>query len=183
MEASDQAQAWVQEISSSGRVEIGTVRRKYLVQFGLPILIVVVFFGFGFLSGNINTVPLIFGIMVVPLMLIGIALYLSRSHGGKSIVIDQSGFTTMDGQFIPWHDVEKSDIFRTSRSEPTVRVMVSEAAWTNYLSRRRGLSKVLHKFNTAVTRKRGIYLPHQLDADNDNLVELINFFAQANPDR
>lgn len=174
------AEKWVDEMSETGKVVIGPSNRQYIYQFGIPFLIGLAVLFYAYMNSEMEGGAFVIAVIWMTVVLGGVAMYIYRTNRGKQLVIEQRGFTTMDGQYIPWSEIEKADIFRSTRSAPVVRIQVSELVWEEYLSNRSAIGKVLHGFNTAVTRKRGIYLPAQLDADDHDLVELINFFAKNN---
>lgn len=173
------AEKWVDEMSETGKVVIGPSNRQYMYQFGIPFLIGLAVFFYAYMNSGMEGGAFVVAVIFMTVVLGGVAMFIYRSNRGKQLVIEQRGLTTMDGQHIPWSGIEKADIFRSSRSAPVVRVQVSEPVWEEYLSNRSAIGKALHGFNTAVTRKRGIYLPAQLDADDNDLVELINFFTRS----
>lgn len=177
---SARTQEWVNEIDTTGRVAIRHRPRTYLLQFGVPVAVVIVLFVYAAVTGRVGTVELVFGVVFVPIFFLIFALIIFFQHKGKELVIDRGGITTLDGHRFGWHDVSSADVFRSSRSRPTVRILVSDSAWQGYLASRSILSRALNEFNSAVSRKNGIYLPPQLGADPDELAALINFFA-SNP--
>lgn len=179
--ANPQMQAWLQELATTGRISIRTARREYWIQFGVPLAIAIAVFVIAYAIGEITLAPMIIAMVLSSVVLLGIALYLSRRNGGKEIVIDERGLTTLTGQFIPWDQIEEANVFKSARSAPVVYIVVSERAWDEHNAASSRSRRALNNLNRAYLRKRAIFFPSQLDPDEDDLAGLITFFATGTP--
>ena len=172
-----QVETWLQELATTGRIEIRHSSKNYLIQFGFPIAIVIAFFLIGSLGGELSRMETVFGTVIVPLLIMGIATFFFRKNRGKALVIEQGGLTMQNGHHLSWGDISSADVFRSSRSGPAVRLVVSDRGWAEFMQRQSLPGRWLNQFNAAVTRKHGIYLPQQLGANPDDLATVINMFA------
>lgn len=175
MSATESTSRLIQEVASTGRITIRTNGRLLIVLF---VFIVVIFFAgamYGYVANDGDTPILIVGTMI-PLIIVLIGFLSHRAYANRVLVIEQTGVTLLDGQFVEWADVEDVGIFRSSRSAPAVYLVLSERAWETYMSRRNFGGKLLNQLNSAVMRKRANYLPAYLSESNNDVGALVRFF-------
>lgn len=176
--ASPQVQQWMDELATSGKVTVGTSRRRYFVHFGLIIAIAITVFVYAYIAGSIELPAMIFSIFLVSGLVLGCAAIVARRYRGKHIVIDRAGLTTMNGQFIAWDDIDGADVYQTARTGPIVRLQVSEPAWEAIISRGSIGMRMMNTFNKAVSGKNAIYFPTRIAPAERDVVDLINSYAR-----
>lgn len=173
---------WIQELESIGRVEIKSSFKSLIWRVGLAVAIVAFVIYARYQAGDIGQRGLTIAVIGSGVLIIACLAFVKMKYGGKSIVIERDGLTTMEGMRIPWTDIVDVTIFTAPRSDNSVLVNLTEDAWIQHMATQQGGGKMLHKANKFITRNRSIVLPSYLDAPQNDLVELLNRYAQGRPE-
>lgn len=173
---------WIQELESIGRVEIKSSFKSLIWRVGLAVAIVAFVIYARYQAGDIGQRGLTIAVIGSGVLIIACLAFVKMKYGGKSIVIERDSLTTMEGMRIPWTDIVDVTIFTAPRSDNSVLVNLTEDAWIQHMATQQGGGKMLHKANKFITRNRSIVLPSYLDAPQNDLVELLNRYAQGRPE-
>ena len=174
-------QAWQSELDQQGKVNVSSTFGSLLWRVGIAIALVAFFVYVRYENGDIGQRGLTLAIVGFAMLIAACIAFVLKQYGGKSITIDRSGITLIDGVFLPWNDVSSVGVYAPAKAAPSVAINLTQSAWDAHMGKQNAAAKVMHKANKLVVRDRALVMPSYLAAEPTELAAWLNRFAAEAP--